>query len=443
MNAEALRVPPHSIDAEQAVIGGLMISPNAIDAVAGVLSERDFYRRDHRLIFRAIHDLSEKGMPFDAVTLGEWFQSEKLSDLVGGTSYVIELANSTPSAANIRAYAHIVRQKSLLRLIIDEATTAAAEAWKPDANPAMLDDVIARLMKLQTNDEAAEFTIAQAEKMAFDDAMLAHERGGALCGITTGIDELDEQIGGWRGGDLNVIGARPGMGKTALMLCCAYSAAKAGARVGIVSAEMSAAQIGARMLAISGRVNARGFRTGKFHNEEWNRILTASGKDSQLPILILDRARPTITEVRRVAMRWKKQHGLDVLFLDYIQRIAARGEKRNERIGEVAIGLKTLARELNIPVNALSQVVRDVDKRSNKVPTMSDLADSSEIEKEADQVGLLYRGSYYDADVKNPTDAELHVDKNRHGPTGMVGLTWIAHSMRYVDRSYDPMADAA
>jgi replicative DNA helicase len=444
--SEALRVPPHSQEAEQAVLGGVMLSPSAFDVAAAVLSEGDFFARNHRAIWRAITELERRGHPFDAVTLGEWFQAQKLSDIVGGTSYVIELANTTPSAANVRAYAHIVRKKSMLRQIIDASTQAASDAFAPDANPAMLDDLISTLMRLQGHDDSIEFTLAQAEKLAFEEATEAHARGGAICGITTGLSDLDEQIGGWRGGDLNVIGARPGMGKTALMLCCAHAASVSGARVGIVSAEMSASQIGARMLAISGRVNARGFRTGKFHDEEWSRILTAVGTDSALPMMILDRARPTIYEVRRIATRWKKQRGLDILFLDYIQRIAARGEKRNERVGEVATGLKTLARELNVPVIALSQVVRDVDKRSNKVPTMSDLADSSEIEKEADQVALLYRSGYYDGECKVPTQAELHIDKNRHGPTGMTPLTWIAHSMRYVNRddfAQGPMSNAA
>jgi replicative DNA helicase len=431
---EHLRVPPHSIDAESSVLGGLMLSPDAFERVADWLTEDDFYLRAHRFIFRGIGELSQKGMPYDSVTLGEWFESKKLSEEVGGISYVIGLTNSTPSAASIRAYAKIVREKSLLRSIIAEATDAASAAFEPNAKPDILEDLLQRLMRLQRHDDAAEFTIRQAEGEAFREAQAAHDRGGKLAGITTGFVDIDEQIGGWHPGDFNVIGARPGMGKTALMLCMAHTAALTGASVGVISAEMSASQLGARMLAISGRVNARGFRTGRFHDEEWGRILDAAGKDASLPIRILDRSRPTIEEVRRVATRWKKQHGLRILFVDYLQRITAKGEKRNERIGEVAIGLKTLARDLEIPVVCLAQVGRDVEKRTNKIPVMADLSDSGEIEKEADQVAFLYRGSYYNPECDNATDAELHVDKNRHGPCGMVPLTWVAHSMRYENR---------
>jgi replicative DNA helicase len=433
---ESLRVPPHSIEAEQSVLGSVMLTPAALEHASEIVSEEDFYQRGHRLIWRAITELDARGQPFDAVTMMEHLTAAKVLDDVGGMGYVIGLANETPSAVRVRHYARIVRSKAQLRAIIDEATNAAAQAFAPDASPALLDEVIQRLMRLQRHDEAAEFTIKQAEAAAFDDAHAAYERGGAISGISTGFVDIDEQIGGWSDGDFNIIGARPGMGKTSLMLCCTLTAAELGKSAGVISAEMSAPQLGARMLAISGRVNARGFRTGKFHDEEWGRIVTATGRDASLPIRILDRSRPSIDEVRRVATRWKKQHGLQILFVDYLQRITAKGDKRNERIGEVAVGLKTLARDLKIPVVCLAQVGRDVEKRANKVPVMADLSDSGEIEKEADQVAFLYRGSYYDPNVANPSDAELHIDKNRHGPCGKVDLTWIAQSMRYVN--HDP-----
>lgn len=433
---EALRVPPQSIEAEQAVLGGVMLVPAALEHASEIVAESDFYTQAHRLIWRTITELDAHGKPFDAVTMMEHLTAKRLVDQVGGMSYVLALVNNTPSASAVRHWARIVRSKSQLREIITEATLAASSAYEPGASPALLDDLIQRLLRLQRHDEAAEFTIKQAEAAAFQDANAAYERGGAISGISTGFVDIDEQIGGWSDGDFNIIGARPGMGKTSLMLCCTLTAAELGKSAGVISAEMSAPQLGARMLAISGRVNARGFRTGKFHDEEWGRIVTATGRDASLPIRILDRSRPSIDEVRRVATRWKKQHGLQILFVDYLQRITAKGEKRNERIGEVAVGLKTLARDLKIPVVCLAQVGRDVEKRANKVPVMADLSDSGEIEKEADQVAFLYRGSYYDPNVASPTDAELHIDKNRHGPCGKVDLTWIAQSMRYVN--HDP-----
>jgi replicative DNA helicase len=430
---EALREPPRSIEAEQSVLGGMMLTPAAYDLVADLIREDDFFSRKHRVLFRAIVDLAEKGLPFDAVTIGEWLMTKDMDDMVGGASYVVELANATPSAANIKAYAAIVREKAILRRIINASMEAAARAFEPDATPALLDDVIANLMAVQGGNETAEVTLRAAEHAAWDDARAAYDRGGAIAGITTGLVDMDDITGGWHDSDLNIVGGRPGMGKTAALVGCVMAAARSGKRVGVISAEMSAPQFGVRSLASSAQVAGRGFRTGQFEDEEWSRILKAITANNSLPVTILDRSRPSIYEVARTARRWKKQGRLDVLFVDYIQRLTARGEKRNERIGEIAVGLKTIARDLNIPVIALSQVNREVERRTNKVPTMSDLSDSSELEKEADSVALLYRHGYYEPDCKEPNRVEIHFDKNRHGPVGSLEVLWLPASMAFVN----------
>jgi replicative DNA helicase len=432
-----LRVPPCSVESEQAVLGGLMLKPSALESVAAVLSETDFYRRDHRVIWRAIEQLDAKGQPFDCVTMAEWFASEGVSDLVN-PSYIIELTNTTPSAANVLAYARIVREKSMLRMLIDAGTELAGEAFDTSGDAqGLLDSWIVRLMGLQRQEARCEFTLKQAASLAWQDAAAAYERKGALAGITTGLIDLDEQLGGLHPGDLIVIGARPSMGKTAMLFGMSHAAAEAGFANGIISGEQPANQLGARMLSAASRVPGNAFRTGKFHEEHWPRLTRGIETLATLPIWILDRGSPSIAEVQRTARRWKQQHGIKALYVDYIQRLAGKGERRHEVIGETCRGLKSIARDLEIPVIALSQVNREVEKRRPPIPRMGDLSDSSEIEKEADAVITIYREDYYEPNTKKKGVAQLTVDKNRHGPTGFIEVTWRAETMTFENYASD------
>ena len=426
-----IRVPPCSNDAEQSVIGGLMIKPDAIETIADKLSESDFYRRDHQMIFRAITELYGRGQPCDAVTMGEWFTDNGMAELMGGSGYLYELANNTPSAANIGAYAAIVREKSMRRQVIDMATQLCEDAYAPESNGiGLIDAGIAELMAMQKVEARSEFTLRQAMTAAYAEAQRAKELGGKIPGITSGMTLLDRILGGWHDSDLVVIGARPAMGKTALLLNFVVACSLP---CGIVSAEQPMQQIGARVMSIKSHVPAERMRNGRLEHADYGKLEHAVGEMIDRTCMIYDRSAPTIADVSRMARKWKKQNGIRVLFVDYIQRIDAvqtgKNANKAERIGEVVRGLKNLARDLEIPVIALAQVGRQAHGRQ---PTMSDLSDSSEIEKEADQILTLDRPSEYDENAE-PALAIISVEKNRHGPCGDVRAAWLAETMRFGD----------
>lgn len=429
LHEESLRLPPHSLEAEQAVLGGLMLDIEKLDVIAGKLSEADFYRKDHRMIFRSVTELSRRGQPCDAVTLGDWFETHGFSEMqLGG--YVIHLANTTPSAANIEAYADIVREKSVRRSAIDHATRLMEAAYGSDGEASViLDAGITGLMSLQKIEAKNEFTLRQAMSIAYKQANEARERG-TIPGISTGLAKLDDLLGGWHDSDLVVVGARPAMGKTALLLNFAVATSLS---CGIISSEQPAPQIGARVMAIKSGVPAELMRTGKFNNVHYTKLSHAIEDLSDRQLMIYDRSGPTIADVRRMARKWVQQNNIRVLFVDYIQRIrcsdTGRNANKTEKVGEVVSGLKDVARELNIPIVALAQVSRQAEGR---MPKMADLSDSSEIEKEADQIIMLNREEEYD-DNAEPGKAVLEIEKNRHGRTGKILARWLPESMRFVN----------
>jgi replicative DNA helicase len=430
------RVPPNSVEAEQAVIGGLMLSPEKIETVAERLAQSDFYRRDHQLIYRAMLELSGRGQPCDAITLGEWFTRNDFDWIE--SAYLMELANNTPSSANVAAYSQIVREKAVRRSLIDLATSLSVDAYASDSEaPALLDGAIAGLMSMQKVESRAEFTLRQAMTLAYQEAERAKALGGKVPGISTGLSRLDKVLGGWHDSDLVIVGARPAMGKTALLLNFALSA---GVPCGIISAEQPAQQVAARVMSIDSHVPAERMRNGSFDTDDLRRLDLSVGRLIERTCLIYDRSAPSIADVSRMARKWKQQNGIKILLVDYVQRIeASNADKRtpkHERVGEVVRGLKNLARDLDIPVVALAQVGRHVDTREDKQPGMGDISDSSEIEKEADQIITLYRPGVHD-DTADQAEAILSVEKNRHGPTGVVRAAWLAETMRFVDLAHD------
>lgn len=430
------RIPPQSLEAEQAVLGGLMLSPAALDRIADILTEADFYRRDHRLIYSAICRLSLEGSPVDAVTLGEALESEGLSEQIGGTGYLIELASTTPSAANIRAYAEIVRDKAMLRRLIEVGTEMVNRGFDPDGDTAtaIVDWAVGDLMALSKAEQSCEFTLRQAIKLAWDDAQVAYEAEGRLRGITTGYAKVDNRLGGWHAGDLVFIGARPSVGKTALMVNLALNAAKAGHSCGIISGEQSAMQLGQRSLSVDSRVPAEVMRNGRFEDEHWPKLSNAMARLVEQRIRILDRSAPALDEIVRVARKWKREHGLSILFVDYLQRIRFKGaQNRIEEVSEVARALKTLARDLEIPVVCLAQVKAEVDRRPDKRPGLGDIANSDEATREADQIAFLYRDEVYNPESQVRGMAELNFEKNRHGPTGQFLLHFDGKTMLFSD----------
>lgn len=439
-----VRTLPHSIDAEQSVIGALMLDPSRLDRVAGRLVESDFYRADHRLIYASILKLAGRNQPVDGVTLGEWFAAQGLADSIGdedyrGVGYLYHLANTQASAANVGAYAEIVREKSLLRRVIDGCARVIEMAYNPGDKTAeqLIDSTVGGMMRLHKAEQNVECNLHEALGRAFDHILRVHELDGALPGLTTGLEKLDEHLGGFHPGDLVVIGGRPSMGKTAMLIGMARAAALTQASIGIVSGEQPAQQLGMRFLALASQVPASRMRSAKFDGNDWPMLSGAVAAERTLPVQIMDRSSPTISEVARLARRWKREHGIKALYVDYLQRMQAPGEKRWEQVAVIARGLKDIARDLDIPVIALAQVKRDVELRSDKRPRMADLCDSSEIEKEADQILTIYRDDYYHADSKFKGTVEILIDKNRHGETAFCRLAWLAQTMRFANLESD------
>ena len=425
---------PQSLEAEQAVIGAILLNPDALDRVAGKLAEADFFAPAHRLIWRAASELIARGQPCDAVTIGEWFEATGESDAVGGGSYIVELASTTPSAANVESYAKIVRSKAVLRRVIEVGQRLQREAMAADDGLAVADSGVRDLMELSGSQRDHDHTLAEAVKAAHAEVLAAYNAKGALRGITCGIERLDQRLGGFHRGDLIIFGARPSIGKTAKMMNMADAATKAGHRVGIISGEQPAVQLAQRLIAMNGPLPAEILRNGRFEEEHWQRY-TQSVSDLATGRLawVYDRSAPTLDELCRVARAWKRRHNIEALYVDYIQRIRVPGRDRHEEVGESARTLKDLARDLDIPVISLAQVKASVDQRSDKRPDIGDLANSDELTREADIIVMLYRDEVYNPETADKGVAELNVEKNRHGPTGMIKCAWLADSMRFRD----------
>jgi len=436
---DALRVPPHSIDAEQAVLGGLMLDERAWERIADKLGEHDFYRKDHRLIFRAIGDLSNKNLPCDAVTLGEWFESNGLAELVGGTSYVIQLANSTPSAANIAAYAEIVREKSILRQLIDAGTEIVGDGFQPEGRSSqeILETAEQKVFHIAESGARGKKGFVQmrsAVKEAFQILHQRYESKGSVTGLATGFADLDEMTAGLQPSDLIIVAARPSMGKTALAVNMAeHAALKSKKAVAIFSMEMSASQLAFRLISSLGRINQQHLRTGDIQEEEWPRVTSAITLLSDAKIFIDDTPALSPAELRARARRLKREHDVGLIVIDYLQLMQVPGNKENRatEISEISRSLKAMAKEMNIPVIALSQLNRSLEQRTDKRPVMSDLRESGAIEQDADVILFIYREEVYDKESPKKGSAELIIGKQRNGPIGTVNLTFLGQYTRF------------
>jgi replicative DNA helicase len=437
---DEIRVPPHNIEAEQAVLGGVMLDNRTWDAIADRLIASDFYRRDHQLIFEAIADRSGRGEPCDAVTLSEWLERKGLADETGGLIYLAALVRDTPSAANIRAYADAVRERSVLRRLIHAGGEIAASAYDPEGREAsaIVDDAERLVFEIAESGQKAGsgFQALKDQLGAVIDRLdLLHQSKGKLTGLTTGFNKLDEMTAGLQKGDLIVVAGRPSMGKTTLALNIAENAAFGGpkARVGIFSMEMSREQLAFRMISSLGSVDQGHLRTGMFGDEEWSRINGAISQMKSASIYIDDTGALTPTEVRARARRLKREHGLDLIVIDYLQLMQVPGTKENRatEISEISRSLKALAKELSVPVIALSQLNRGVEQRQDKKPVMSDLRESGAIEQDADLIMMIYRDEVYDANTTRKGIADIIIAKQRNGPIGDVHLTFLGKYTRF------------
>lgn len=448
---EALRVPPHSIDAEQAVLGGLMLAPDALDKVADRLSELDFYRKDHRLIWRAISELANKGMPCDAITLGDWFDANGLAEMVGGASYLVELANATPSAANIAAYADIVREKSILRQLIDAGTATTEDGYRPEGQSVqeVLENAEQRVFKIAESGARGKKDSVSMREAVKDAFRLLHERyqnKGQLTGVSTGFSDLDELTSGLQPSDLVIVAARPSMGKTAFAVNIAESAAlRSKKAVVIFSMEMSASQLAFRMISSIGRIHQQHLRNGDLAEEDWPRVTNAIAILSEAKIFIDDSPGLSPVELRARARRLHREHGgLGLIVIDYLQLMQVPGNKENRatEISEISRSLKGLAKELNVPVIALSQLNRSLEQRADKRPMMSDLRESGAIEQDADVIMFIYRDEYYNKESVDRGLAEIIVGKQRNGPTDTIKLTFLGHYTKFENYAPDSFVGA-
>ena len=443
---DQLRVPPQSVEAEQAVLGGLMLAPDAYDRVADQLTEKDFYRRDHQLIFRAIRELAEKSRPFDAVTLGEWFESMAMSEMVAGGAYLVELASTTPSAANIAAYAEIVRDKAVLRQLIEVGTGIVNDGFQPDGRDsgeilAKAEQEVFAIAEAGARGRTDFVAMNKALSEAFDVLQTRYANGGAVTGLPTGYTEFDEMTAGLQPTDLIILAARPAMGKTTFALNIAeHAAIRTKKAVAVFSMEMSASQLALRLISSNGRVNAQRLRNGQLEDEDWSRVTGAIRMLREAKIFIDDTPGLAPEVLRAKARRLKREHDLGLVVIDYLQLMSVPGntENRATEISEISRSLKHLAKELNVPVIALSQLNRSLEQRADKRPVMADLRESGAIEQDADIILFIYRDDYYNKESSPDKGlAEVIIGKQRNGPTGSIKLKFFGEYTRFDNLAHD------
>jgi replicative DNA helicase len=441
---EAARTPPHSIEAEQSVLGGLLLDNAAWDRIADVITEADFYRGDHRTIFQHIAQLIEHNKPADALTVAENLErSGKLAE-VGGQAYIGSLALNTPSAANIRRYAEIVRERSIMRNLAAVGTAIADSAYSPSGKDAhlLIDEAEARVFQIAEAGAKSKQGFVKIDPLLTEtveriDMLYSRENKNDVIGLATGFVDIDRMTSGLQPGELIVIAGRPSMGKTALAMNMVESAALESKKaVAVFSMEMSGPQLAMRMIGSVGRVDQHQLRTGTFKEEDWPRLVDAVGKLNDAQIHIDDTAGLNALEVRSRARRLHRQcGGLSLIVIDYLQLMSGtsggRDENRATEIAEISRSLKGLAKELKVPVIALSQLNRSVDSRQDKRPMMSDLRESGAIEQDADVIMFIYRDEVYNQDSPRKGIAEIIIAKQRNGPVGKVDLTFIGRYTRF------------
>ena len=433
------------------MLGGLMLDNRAWERLADMLVAEDFYRRDHQLIFGAIGELAERGQPCDAVTVSEFLERRaELAD-AGGLAYLGQLAKDTPSAANVVAYAEIVRERSMLRSLISVGGEIAASAYNPEGRDPgdLVDEAERRVFEIAEKGQRRGSGFVHLRKIlpgTIDRLDELQNSEGHITGLPTGFDDLDRVTAGLQGGDLVVVAGRPSMGKTSLAMNIAeHAAISAAVPVAIFSMEMSAEQLSFRMISSLGRVNQSHLRTGNFSDEDWHRINAAVTLMSDAKIFIDDSPALNPTEVRARARRLRREHGLGLIVLDYLQLMQVPGtaENRATEISQISRSLKALAKELAVPIIALSQLNRSVEQRTDKRPVMSDLRESGAIEQDADVIAFIYRDEVYNKETMRKGIADIIIAKQRNGPVGEVPLTFLGEYTKFENFVPDRFGDEA
>lgn len=437
MSAIYDRMPPQNMEAEQSVLGSMLLTKDAVDQASSLLTGNDFYRDGHRYIYDAMLALYEKGEPIDLVTLAEELKQRNLLEKTGGASYLTILANVVPTAANVEHYANIVAEKAILRKLIIACTTVVQKSYEANEEVvAILDEAEKLIMQVSGSQRQEGFShvkpllldvIAQLDKLA--------KHKGEVTGVPTFIS-LDRYLSGLHDSDLIICAARPGMGKTAFCLNIAQRAAmKSNIPVAVFSLEMSKDQLTQRLLAAEALVDQSKLRSGYLTSEDWQRVTSAAAKIAEAPLYIDDTPGITAMEVRAKSRRLKTEKGLGLLIIDYLQLMQGgrRSENRQQEISEISRSLKSLARELEIPILALSQLSRAVEQTQDKRPSLSHLRESGALEQDADVVLFIHRPDYYDRESEQQGIAEIIVAKHRHGPTGSAELAFAAEYTRFLD----------
>jgi replicative DNA helicase len=438
----ALKVPPHLVEAEQSLIGALLLDNQAFDKVADVVTAEDFYRDDHRRIFRHVSRLIEHNRPADMVTVAESIEASEDKDKTGGAAYLASLAQSVPSALNIRRYAELVRERAVQRTLAQVATEIAESALAPNGKEVglMLDEAESKIFQIAETGARNKLGLQEIKPVlakVFEkiDHLYHRDNPSDITGVPTGYTKIDEMTSGLQGGDLIIVAGRPSMGKTALALNFAqFIAVDNGLPVAIFSMEMSSTQLAQRMLGSIARVDQHKMRTGRLNDNEWSTLSDAMGKLHETPIYIDETGALTALEVRARARRLKRQYSkLGLIVIDYLQLMSAstQGENRATEISEISRSLKAMAKELDVPVVALSQLNRALEQRPNKRPQMADLRESGAIEQDADVILAIYRDEVYNPETPDKGTAEVIILKQRNGPIGTVKLTFLGQFTRF------------
>lgn len=444
------RLPPQNQEAETAVLGCLMLDKDAIIRVADVLTPEDFYETRHRLIYETMLELFEKNMSVDILTVSNALDEKKILENIGGASYLTQLVNSVPSAAHVAHYASIVNKKGTLRRLITSAAEITNLAYAEEGDvEAILDNAEQKLFNISQQHLQQNFVpISSVLHETFERIDELHREKGKLRGLATGFLDLDRLLGGLQKSDLIILAARPSMGKTSLALdIIRHVSADLKIPTGIFSLEMSKDQLVDRLLSSQSDVNLWKIRTGNLNDEDFEKIGEAMGKLSEAPIFIDDAAGCNIMEIRTKARRLQAENDVGLIVVDYLQLMAGRGHNQDNRVqevSEISRSLKILARELNVPVLALSQLSRNVENRPDKVPQLADLRESGSIEQDSDVVMFIYREDMYRGkDSSRPNIAEIHIKKHRNGPTGSLDLYFDADrtSFRNLDKSFSTAPD--
>ncbi|MCH7323486.1 replicative DNA helicase [Solibacillus sp. MA9] len=438
------RVPPHNTEAESSVLGAIFLEPQALITASEIVIADDFYHIAHQKIFQTMLNLSDQGKAIDVVTVTEELSAKKELEDVGGLTYMTELANGVPTAANIAHYAKIVEEKAILRRLIRVASKIADDGYtREDEVEVLLAEAEKKMLEVSNRKNAGDFKhVKDVLVQTFDNIEQLQARDGDVTGIPTGFRDLDKMTAGFQRNDLIIVAARPSVGKTAFALNVAQSVAvKARENVAIFSLEMGADQLVMRMLCAEGNIDAQRLRTGALETEDWGKLTMAMGSLSNSGIYIDDSPGVRMADIRAKCRRLAKENGLGMILIDYLQLILGSGkpgENRQQEVSEISRSLKGLARELKVPVIALSQLSRGVEQRQDKRPMMSDLRESGSIEQDADIVAFLYRDDYYDKESESKDIIEIIIAKQRNGPTGTVSLAFRKEYNKFLNLEFTP-----